>query len=93
MAEQQQSPQGIATSELGIAKVFGHLNDPQDTPQTDFSKAKSMHDIGRMLLEQVGLSAPSDADIGEAIEAHDKLLDTLNAIAARAQALTLEQQA
>jgi hypothetical protein len=25
MAEKQNNPQGIATSELGIAKVFGHI--------------------------------------------------------------------
>jgi hypothetical protein len=30
MAEQQQNPQGIATSELGIAKVFGHIGEDID---------------------------------------------------------------
>jgi hypothetical protein len=48
--------------------------------------------LGRMLLRQVGCSAPSDADIQEAIEAHDVLIERLQAIAARAQALSIAHQ-
>jgi hypothetical protein len=51
-----------------------------------------MRDIGIMLLSQVGVSEPSDHDITAAIEAHDRLIETLEAIAQRSQALVLEQK-
>jgi hypothetical protein len=79
---------------LGKAKVLGLFIDKHEdtTRNQSFADARSMQDIGRMLLRQVGCSAPSVTDIQEAIEAHDVLIERLQAIAARAQALTLEQQ-
>ena len=84
MAEEQNNAQAIATSELGIAKVFGHINGDNDKPQIGFSTAQSMQDIGRKLLQSVGFASPDDASISEAIEANDTFIDTLQAIHKRA---------
>jgi hypothetical protein len=40
-----------------------------------------------MLLRQVGVETPSDADITAAIEAHDRLIEAVEAIALRSQSL------
>src|SRR5262249_37054970 len=90
MAERQQNPAAIVNSELGIAKVF-HKIDAADADQIDFNQANSMQDIGRKLLQSIGFREPDDASIQEAGEANDLLIDTLQAIHKRAQALTLEQ--
>jgi len=87
MAERLENPAAVATNELGIAKVFGHITDKTEIKNTDFSQAKSMKDIGIGLLAQVGFDAPSDADIAQAIEANDVLVATLEAIRDRAQGL------
>jgi hypothetical protein len=58
IAEKQGNAQGITTAELGIAKVFGLITHKVESPQGDFSQAKSMQDVGRMLLEHVGFAAP-----------------------------------
>jgi len=91
MAERQQNPAAIVNSELGIAKVF-HKIDAADANQIDFNQANSMQDIGRKLLQSIGFREPDDASIQEAVEANDLLIDTLQAIHRRAQALTLEQR-
>jgi hypothetical protein len=49
MAEQQRNPQGIATSELGIAKVFGHVGNDIDDKRQSFAQATNMKDIGKRL--------------------------------------------
>jgi hypothetical protein len=91
IAEQQNNAAAMATSELGIAKVFGHLVDKhEDVSKTDFSKAQSMHDIGRMLLEQVDYASPSDAAIAQALEANAVFIATLEAI--RDKALGVSEQ-
>jgi len=90
IAEEDRNPSAMAASELGIAKVFGHIRQQVEVSSQSFANAKSIADIGKMLLQQVGHNAPSDADISEAIEAHDQLVASLNAIRDRAQALTLE---
>jgi hypothetical protein len=77
---------------LGIAKVFGHFDQTNQNQSESFADAKSMRDVGVMLLSQVGVSAPSDADITAAIEAHDQLIAALETIAQRSQALVLEQK-
>jgi hypothetical protein len=79
---------------LGKAKVLGLFIDKHEetTRNQSFNDAKSMRDIGIMLLSQVGVSAPSDHDITAAIEAHDRLIESLEAIAQRSQALVLEQK-
>jgi hypothetical protein len=83
MAEEQKNPAGIASSELGIAKVFG-LEKPQDKAQ-DFASAQSMQDIGRELLKSIGFVSPDDVSIQQAIEANDTFIARLEAIRDSAQ--------
>src|SRR6516162_3333928 len=59
LAEQDRNVQGIVASELGIAKVFQHIDEPTDKSQ-DFSSARSMTDLGRKLLRAVGFNEPDD---------------------------------
>ena len=68
---------------LGKAKVLGLIMDKQQvtTPKPSFANAKSLRDIGVLLLQGVGVAEPSEKDISRAIAAHDELLDTLKAIA------------
>ena len=75
---------------LGKAKILNIGEQPQHLT-TDFSQAQSMHDIGRKLLESVGLSAPDDVSIEAAIEANDTFIARLEAIRDSAQGLTLDQ--
>jgi hypothetical protein len=92
MAEEQKNPMAIGSNEMALAKLFG-LFDKQSQPESQsFADAKSMRDIGIMLLRQVGVETPSDADITAAIEAHDRLIEALEAIAQRSQALVFEQK-
>jgi len=91
MAERLEMPNAMATSELGIAKVFGHMNEtPEDAP-TDFANAKTMTDIGRKLLQSIGFASPDDVSIKEAIKANDEFIKELERIRNAAQGLTLEQ--
>jgi len=90
MAEEQKSPNGIALSELGIAKVFHRIDTPQDTQQ-DFNSAKSMTDIGRKLLQSIGFKEPDDVSIAAAIEANNAFIAQLEAIRQQAQGLTIDQ--
>ena len=78
---------------LGKAKVLGLIIDKhQDTaPKPSFANAKSLHEIGILMLQQVGVTTPSEQDISRAIAAYTQLLDTLKAIAERHQVLTLEE--
>jgi hypothetical protein len=92
IAEADRNASAMVTSELGIAKIFGHLDQANQNQSVSFSDAKSMQDIGRMLLSQVGVSAPSEGDIQAAIDAHDQLIAALETIAQRSQALVLEQK-
>ena len=81
MAEEQQNPMAIATNELGIAKVFG-LNKPDGVYQPgDINNAQTLEDVGRSLLQSVGLSAPSSAQISKAIALNDAFFDGLERIA------------
>jgi hypothetical protein len=82
--------QGIVASELGIAKVFHHMNDPEPN-KLDFATANSMQDIGRKLLQSVGFASPDDASIQAAIEANDVFIERLEAIRDSAQGLTIDQ--
>ena len=90
LAEQDRNVQGIVASELGIAKVF-HRFDTQNDDQLDFKSARSMQDIGRKLMQSVGVREPSDDDIQAAIEANDAFIARLEAIRDAAQRLTLDQ--
>jgi len=91
MAEAQQNPNAVVASELGLAKVFGHLNGEPQHDAVDFKSAQSVHDIGKRLLQSFGIREPDDALIAQAIEANDVFVATLRRIAQQAQALTLEQ--
>jgi len=90
LAEQDRNVQGIVASELGIAKVFRHIEDKQ-TDQIDFQTANSMTDVGRKLLQCVGFASPDDASIQAAIEANDAFIDRLKAISEAAQGLMIDQ--
>src|SRR5262245_32762177 len=89
IAEQERNAQGIVASELGIAKVF-HRFDTQNDNQLDFKSARSMQDIGRKLMQSVGVREPDDAMIQSAIEANDAFIARLEQIRDRAQTLPIE---
>src|SRR5262249_24696626 len=57
IAEEQGNASAMATSELGIAKVF-HGAQAEESSPFDFKNATSMHDIGRKLLMSVGYENP-----------------------------------
>jgi hypothetical protein len=80
IAEEQKNPTAIASSELGIAKVFGHISD-QPEAKHDFNSAQSMQDIARKLLQSVGLEHATEDQIEAAILANDKFIDELERIA------------
>jgi hypothetical protein len=84
MAEEQENPTGIVNSEMGIAKVFGHIKDETQTAPS-FQDAQSMQDIGRKLLMSVGCQEPDDVSISEAIEAKDTFISRLETIRDRAR--------
>jgi hypothetical protein len=77
---------------LGKVKILGLAKDDQQltTNGQSFSSCTSMQDIGKRLLEQVGLPSPDDVSIQEAIEANNTFIATLERIRDRAQGLTLE---
>ena len=78
----------MVASALGIAKVFHAV--PNDNESAfKFKEAQSMHDIGRKLLNTVGMQNPSIATIEQAIEANDAFVARLEAIAA-GNTLTIE---
>jgi hypothetical protein len=86
MAERQQNPSAIAQNELGIAKVFGHIGPDIEEKRQGFAQANSMKEIGKRLLQSVGLATPDDASVAEAIEANDAFVARLEAIRDKAQA-------
>jgi tetrahydromethanopterin S-methyltransferase subunit G len=90
IAEQDRNPQAIVASELGIAKVFHRLDTSDDKP-LDFKSARSMQEIGRRLMQSVGLREPDDASIALAIEANDTFVAELERIRDAAQGLTIDQ--
>ena len=87
MAERLENPTAIVNSETAIAKIF-HRIDTQDSQQLDFKSAKSMQDIGRKLMQSVGVREPDDEMIQSAIEANDAFIARLEAIRDAAQGLT-----
>jgi hypothetical protein len=68
--------------------VLGIVDKPQANTQ-DFKAARSMQDIGRKLLQSVGLASPDDASIQAAIEANDAFVGRLEAIRDAAQGLAI----
>jgi hypothetical protein len=74
---------------MGKAKILNLSVDQPPNTSVDFSSAKSMTDIGRKLLQSVGLKEPDEASIQAAIEANDTFIDRLQAIRDAAQGLTI----
>src|SRR5215813_8510498 len=91
IAEEQGNASAMATSELGIAKVF-HGAQAEESSPFDFKNATSMHDIGRKLLMTVGMENPDDASIELAVEANDQFVDRLEAIYHQAQHTRLSSE-
>jgi phage terminase small subunit len=91
IAQHNRNPAAIVSAELGIAKVFGHITDKAETTikQGDFSSAKTVEDVAKQLLQQIGYDNPTDTDIALAVDANALLVDTLEAI--RDRALTTSQ--
>jgi hypothetical protein len=50
-----------------------------------------MTDIGRKLLQSVGFASPDDVSIQAAVQANNAFIRELEAIAAQAQGLTIDQ--
>src|SRR5262249_1617875 len=91
MAEAQQNPNAVVASELGLAKVFGRLNGEPQHDAVDFKAAQSMQDIGRKLLQSMGLKEPDDVSVQQAIQANDTFIATLKRISQQEQGLMLDQ--
>jgi hypothetical protein len=64
-----------------------------EPPGGIFDKAQSMQDIGRGLLQQVGLTDPSEAQIEMAIKANDELVARLEMIVALGVSEEIEEYA
>ena len=82
IAEEERNASAMATSELGIAKVFGHITDKHEdvTQRADYSQTKSVSDVGRLLLSQIGYSEPTQAAIDAAVAANMQFIEQLQAI-------------
>jgi len=76
---------------LGKARILNITPDESAKP-IDFKQARSMEDIGRKLMQSVGIREPSDDLIQQAIEANDAFIARLEAIRDGAQGLTIEQK-
>ena len=85
MAEAQQNPQGMVASELGIAKVFHEAHNQERKPH-ELNPSDSTRDIGRKLLQSLGLREPDDLSIAAAVEANDVFVSTLEDICLKANA-------
>jgi hypothetical protein len=75
---------------LGKARILNIIPEESAKP-IDFTRADSMQDIGRKLLQSVGFKEPDDVSIQAAIEANDAFIDRLQQIRDSAQGLTLQQ--
>src|SRR5262245_42057053 len=81
MAETDNDPATIVSSELGLAKVFGLAKTTDSYNATDLDNAKSPQDLGRLLLQSVGCSEPFTAEeIADAIKANDMFVEALELI-------------
>src|SRR5262245_62993419 len=76
---------------LGKARILNIVPDESAKP-IDFKSARSMQDIGRKLMQSVGVREPSDDDIQAAIEANDAFISRLEAISDAAQGRTRGQE-
>src|SRR5262245_36359858 len=83
LAEEQGNAANIVAAEAQIAKVFGLAKAHDQYNPVDPSSAKSMDDIGRLLLQSVGASSPSQTQINLAVEANNAFVARIEAIAAQ----------
>jgi hypothetical protein len=67
-----------------FAEMVARLVPPDPVPVSPFANAQSLEDVGRKLLESVGLSEDLITDdlIEQALKAHQTLIDRLEEIAA-----------
>ena len=86
-AEHEGNTASIIPAELGIAKVFGLAKPGEQYNPLDPSNAESMSDIGRLLLQSVGATSPSQAAINWAIEANNRFVERLEEIAEQDQSI------
>ena len=84
-AESEGNTANIIAAELGLAKVFGLAKAGDQYNPVDPSNAKSMSEIGRLLLQTVGATSPSQAQINLAVEANNAFVQRLEQIAAEDQ--------
>ncbi len=80
MAQQQRNPQGIVSSELGLAKVYGLTGEEIADKKQGFAQATSMKDIGKRLLQSIGMNEPDELSVAAAIEANDAFIARLEDI-------------
>lgn len=91
IAEQDRNASAMATSELGIAKLFGHLKDTVEINQPSFATARSINEIAQLLLHQVGFQEPyPPSALAAAVTAHDRFINDLRAIALEHDVVMLE---
>jgi Terminase small subunit len=90
IAEEDRNPSALYGAEKAIAEVRGLItNIPNTNEPQDFKQCRSMQDIGRKLLQSVGLSEPDDASITAAVEANDAFVSALERIRDAAQGLMI----
>src|SRR5262245_35509518 len=82
MAELAGNAANMVAAELGLARVFGLHKAGEGYSPVDPSSAESMADIGRLLLESVGATGPSQPQINLAVEANNAFVQRLERIAA-----------
>lgn len=75
---------------MGKAKILG-FDGQQQQQQSSFTECRSMHEIGRKLLQSCGFNEPDDDSIEAALELNRTFIAGLERIAAQAQGLVLEQ--
>jgi len=92
IAEQQQNPANMVAAELGLAKVFHRVDQPDTTQKIDFNSAQSLQDIGRKLLQSIGFKEPDDVSIAAALVLNDTFISGLEQIRDKAQTLTVEHR-
>ena len=81
MARQQGNPANIISAEFGLAKVFGLAKTHDQYDPNDLDNAKSAEDLGKLLLQSVGLDPPFTAlEISRAIAANDRFVAELEQI-------------
>jgi hypothetical protein len=85
-AKADRAHSAVIAAVLGKAKVLGLVIDKQENiTKPGFAEAKSMHDIGKRLLQSIGMSEPDALSIEAAIEENNKFIAGLERIRDQAQ--------